>query len=72
MPPDVPRINIGAVCGKQHLRRCPHPQEVVHQPWVMKVILTGAKAWKDDKKKANDKYKPYSKKQGDLGKKTMC
>ena len=54
------------------LRRCPHPQEVVHQPWVMKVILIGVKAWKDDSKKASGKYKPCSKKQGDSKKKMTC
>ncbi|RVW25288.1 hypothetical protein CK203_110567 [Vitis vinifera] len=32
-------------------QRCPHPQGVGHQPWAMKVTLTGVRLWKDTSEK---------------------
>ncbi|RVW81015.1 hypothetical protein CK203_054655 [Vitis vinifera] len=64
-------FNIGAVCGNKK-RICQHPQEVGHQPWVMKVILTGVKEWKDASERASDKCRPYSKKQGGSGRRMRC
>ncbi|RVW12214.1 hypothetical protein CK203_084297 [Vitis vinifera] len=55
---ETSHINIGVVCGKEAGGRCLHPLEVVHQPWVMRAILTGAKAWKDDSWKANGSAGP--------------
>ncbi|RVW53138.1 hypothetical protein CK203_080646 [Vitis vinifera] len=42
---------------KKRLQRCPHPQEAVHQLWVMKVILTGARTWNDDSKKESGPHR---------------
>ena len=56
-------FNIGVICGNTK-RICQHPQEVSHRPWAMKVTSIGAKACKDASKKASDRCRSCSKKQG--------
>lgn len=48
-------------------QECQNPQEVDHQSWATRVTLTGVRIWKDPSEKVSDKCKPYSKKQGDSG-----
>ena len=64
-------FNIGTVCGNTK-RICQHPQKVSHQPWAMKVILTGVKEWKDASERTSDKCRPYSKKQEGSERRTRC
>ncbi|RVW59441.1 hypothetical protein CK203_110190 [Vitis vinifera] len=52
--------------------RCPHLPGAVRQPEETKAISNGAKPWKGNSCKANDKCKPFSRKQRDLKKKMRC
>ena len=52
--------------------KCQHLLEVDRRTWIAKTTSTGSKIWKDTNTRAKDKCKPYSRRQGDSGKRTKC